>query len=62
MITGVNRKLGTKSPFSYLRRDFYGIFQEHRRLFPHSSLRMVFIGSASLLMISYGLSYFFIQK
>jgi hypothetical protein len=52
MIVGINSKLGTRSQFSSLRRDLFGIFQEHRRLYPASNLRVAFIVSLVLLVAS----------
>jgi len=62
MIVGINRKLGTKSPFAYLRRDIYGTLREHHRLYPHSRLRIAFIGWTCLLAVSCGLTYIFIRS
>jgi len=42
LLRDINRALGANSPFRYARRDVVGIFQEHRRLFPHSKLRKLF--------------------
>jgi hypothetical protein len=50
MIVGINSRLGPSSQFSSIRRDLFGIIQEHRRLYPASNLRVAFIVSFVLLV------------
>jgi hypothetical protein len=43
LIDGINSKVNERSRFSYLSRDYSGIFREHSRLYPHSRLRVLFV-------------------
>lgn len=51
LIDGINGKLKESLRFSYLSRDYAGIFREHSRLYPNSKLRVLFVVSFVLVIV-----------
>ena len=61
MIEGVNCKHNARAQFSYLSRDIFGIFDEHRHLYPKSNLRTALILTFGLFMAS-GFGFVLLQR
>jgi hypothetical protein len=61
IIAAINRRRDADSQVSNFDRDFLGIFDLHRQLYPTSNLRKAFILSFAFSMIC-GLGFIFLQN
>lgn len=52
LIEALKSKQGPHSPYAIWKNDVFGILQDHRRFYPSSKLRIVFVASLGLLVCS----------
>ena len=60
MVDEINRKRGARSQFSFLDRDFLGMLDLHRQLYPESNLRIATV-LGLILSVAFGLGFTIVQ-
>lgn len=60
IVANINLKRDSRSQLSYLDRDFFGIFDSHRQLYPKSNLRAAMILALGLSIV-FGLGFTLVQ-
>jgi hypothetical protein len=61
MVAEINSKSDSRSKLSFLDRDFLGMLDLHRKLYPKSNLRIATVLALVLLMV-FGLSFTVVQE